>query len=94
MKLKAIKSVLLLFSMLCIFCLPVQVSAETPQGTNGDELQVMKAEQLEIQLGADWAGVEFQLKTDAGVYPVPLRWGRTACSAWKSAEAPNTFSPA
>ena len=69
MKLKAIKSVLLLFSMLCIFCLPVQVSAETPQGTNGDELQVMKAEQLEIQFGADWAGVEFQLKTDAGVYP-------------------------
>ena len=23
----------------------------------------------EIQLGAEWAGVEFQLKTDAGLYP-------------------------
>lgn len=39
------------------------------QGTQGDEMQVLEAEQLEIQLGADWAGVEFQLKTDAGLYP-------------------------
>ena len=31
--------------------------------------RVVKAEQLEVQLGASWSGVEFQLKTDAGVYP-------------------------
>lgn len=38
-------------------------------GTDGTELQVMEAEHLEIQLGVDWAGVEFELKTDAGMYP-------------------------
>ena len=56
-------------AMLCLLCFPVQVMAETQQGTNGDELQLMEAEKLEIQLGTDWAGVEFQLKTDAGLYP-------------------------
>lgn len=33
------------------------------------ELQVMEPEKLEVQLGVDWAGTEFQLKTDAGLYP-------------------------
>lgn len=37
-------------------------------GTDGTELQVMEAEKLEVQLGVDWAGTEFQLKTDAGLY--------------------------
>ena len=69
MKHKAIKSILLVIAMLCILCFPVQVMAETQQGTNGDELQLMEAQKLEIQLGAEWAGVEFQLKTDAGLYP-------------------------
>ena len=50
--------------------------AETQQGTNGDELQLMEAEQLEIQLGTDWAGVEFQLKTDAGLYPGTIKVGQ------------------
>ena len=66
---KILKFVLLVLSMVCILCFPVQVMAETQQGTTGDELQLMEAEQLEIQLGTDWAGVEFQLKTDAGLYP-------------------------
>lgn len=39
------------------------------QGTEGDELQVAEAQQLEIQLGPEWTGVEFILKTDAGIYP-------------------------
>lgn len=39
------------------------------QGTEGDELQVAEAQQLEIQLGPEWTGVEFMLKTDAGLYP-------------------------
>ena len=69
MKHKSIKSILLVVAMLCVLCFPVQVMAETQQGTNGDELQLMEAQKLEIQLGADWAGVEFQLKTDAGLYP-------------------------
>lgn len=69
MKHKSIKSILLVIAMLCVLCFPVQVMAETQQGTNGDELQLMEAQKLEIQLGAEWAGVEFQLKTDAGLYP-------------------------
>ena len=69
MKHKSIKSILLVIAMLCLLCFPVQVMAETKQGTTGDELQLMEAQKLEIQLGADWAGVEFQLKTDAGLYP-------------------------
>lgn len=69
MKSKTKKSFLIVLAMLCILCFPVQVMAETKQGTTGDELQLMEAQKLEIQLGADWAGVEFQLKTDAGLYP-------------------------
>lgn len=76
MKSKAIKSVLLAVSLLCILCFPVQVSAETQQGTNGDELQLVEAQKLEIQLGTEWAGVEFQLKTDAGIYPGTVTVGK------------------
>lgn len=76
MKHKSITSILLVLSMLCLLCFPVQVMAETKQGTTGDELQLMKAEKLEIQLGTDWAGVEFQLKTDAGLYPGTVKVGQ------------------
>lgn len=37
--------------------------------TNGTEMHVAQASQLDIQLGTAWSGVEFQLKTDAGIYP-------------------------
>ena len=76
MKSKTIKSILLCVAMLCILCFPVQVLAETKQGTTGDELQLMEAEKLEIQLGTEWAGVEFQLKTDAGLYPGTVKVGQ------------------
>ena len=76
MKYKSITSILLVLSMLCLLCFPVQVMAETKQGTTGDELQLMEAEKLEIQLGAEWAGVEFQLKTDAGLYPGTVKVGQ------------------
>ena len=76
MKSKTIKSILLCVAMLCILCFPVQVLAETKQGTTGDELQLMEAEKLEIQLGTEWAGVEFQLKTDAGLYPGTVNVGQ------------------
>ena len=52
----------------------VSASAEN-QGTEGTEMQVMEAEQLEIQLGKEWAGREFQLKTDAGLYPGTIMVG-------------------
>lgn len=38
--------------------------------------QLMEAEKLEIQLGTEWAGVEFQLKTDAGLYPGTVKVGQ------------------
>ncbi len=76
MKHKTIKSILLVVAMLCVLCFPVQVMAETQQGTTGDELQLMEAEKLEIQLGTEWAGVEFQLKTDAGLYPGTVKVGQ------------------
>lgn len=52
----------------------ISASAEN-QGTDGTEIQVMEAEQLEIQLGKEWAGREFQLKTDAGLYPGTITVG-------------------
>ena len=57
---------LVMMSILCFSVVPVWAE---PQGTDGTELQVAQPEQLEIQLGAEWAGVEFQMKTDAGLYP-------------------------
>lgn len=69
MKAKRMKCILVVLSLICILSVSVIPTYATQQGTNGDELQVMEAEQLEIQLGVDWAGVEFQLKTDAGLYP-------------------------
>jgi len=51
------------------------VPASAAEGTEGTEMQVMQPEQLEVQLGADWAGVEFELKTDAGMYPGTISVG-------------------
>ena len=66
MKNRIIKSVLLLLSVVCILCCQIPIIYAD---TDGTELQVIQPEQLEIQLGTSWAGVEFRLKTDAGVYP-------------------------
>lgn len=52
-----------------ILLFTLSISAFARDGTDGTELQITTPEQLEIQLGAAWAGVEFQLKTDAGLYP-------------------------
>ena len=68
MKLKIAKAVALVFAMACLLCFPVPASAAS-QGTDGTELEVIQPQNLEIQLGEAWAGVEFELKTDAGMYP-------------------------
>lgn len=68
MKMKILKYVALVMAMVCILCFPVPASA-TSQGTDGTELEVIQPQNLEIQLGESWAGVEFELKTDAGMYP-------------------------
>lgn len=61
--------IFIIASMICLLCFPTLVMADTRQGTTGDELQLMEAQKLEIQLGTEWAGAEFGLKTDSGIYP-------------------------
>lgn len=68
MKKNILKCMALVLSLVCILCFPVPASA-TSQGTDGTELEVIQPQNLEIQLGESWAGVEFELKTDAGMYP-------------------------
>lgn len=58
---------MILICILLASCLVFPASAK--EGTEGDELQVLQPEQLEIQLGAELAGAQFSLKTDAGMYP-------------------------
>lgn len=64
---KKILGAAMALSLGALMLFPVPASAA--EGTEGSEMQVLQAEQLEIQLGSDWAGVEFELKTDAGMYP-------------------------
>ena len=75
MKLKIAKAVALILAIVCILCFPVGVSAAA-QGTDGTELEVIQPSNLEIQLGESWAGVEFELKTDAGMYPGVITVGQ------------------
>lgn len=57
----------LIITSILLFTLSVPALAR--DYTDGSELQIATPEQLEVQLGAAWAGVEFQLKTDSGTYP-------------------------
>ena len=42
--------------------------------TNGKELKITaQPDKLVLQLGKDWAGVEFELKLDSGTFPVPVK---------------------
>ena len=68
MKIKIVKAAALILAMLCILCFPIPASAVS-QGTDGTELQVMKPQNLQIHFGEEWAGIGFELTTDAGKYP-------------------------
>lgn len=71
---KSLAAFVLACALVAMFGSGISVSAEN-QGTDGTEIQVMEAEQLEVQLGKEWAGREFQLKTDAGLYPGTITVG-------------------
>jgi hypothetical protein len=59
---------LMVFTVIAVFSTAV-VFADT----NGSEIQITdQPDKLILQLGPQWAGVEFELKTDAGVFPVPV----------------------
>lgn len=75
MKVKLLKGILTVLSLICILCILVTPIYAQPQGTDGTEMQIIEPEKLEIQLGSDWAGVEFQLKTDSGMYPGTIAVG-------------------
>ena len=68
MKVKIVKAAALILAMLCILRFPIPASAVS-QGTDGTELQVIKPQNLQIHLGEEWAGIGFELTTDAGKYP-------------------------
>ena len=56
---KSLAAFALAGALAATFGTAILVSAEN-QGTDGTEIQVMEAEQLEVQLGKEWAGTEFQ----------------------------------
>ena len=76
MRVKHKRGILMALVMMCILCFSVVPIWAESQGTDGTELQVAQPEQLEIQLGSEWAGVEFQMKTDAGLYPGTIPVGQ------------------
>jgi hypothetical protein len=54
---------------IAIALLPSVASADT----NGSEIKIAnEPDRLVLQLGPEWAGVEFELKTDSGVFPIPV----------------------
>ena len=60
---KAKATILLVLLCLCIF-----MGQTVHADTDGTEIQILEPSYLEIQLGIDWAGTEFQLRTDMGLY--------------------------
>lgn len=76
MRVKYRKGLLSVLAMMCVFCFSVAPVFAQPQGTDGTEMQVAQPEKLEIQLGIEWAGAEFQMKTDAGLYPDTILVGQ------------------
>lgn len=52
------------------------IAAFTPTvlaDTDGNEIKISdEPDKLILQLGPEWIGVEFELKTDAGIFPVPV----------------------
>ena len=62
--LPACTTILLIAAALCPAAL-ADTGPDTPRVTQ-------QPDQLILQLGARWAGVEFELRTDAGVFPAPV----------------------
>ena len=72
MKNKLSKILVILFSISCIL---TAFNYTANADTDGTEMKILQAQQLEVQLGTAWAGVEFQLRTDAGLYPGTVKVG-------------------
>ena len=72
MKSKLSKILVILFSISCIL---TAFNYTANADTDGTEMKILQAQQLEVQLGTTWAGVKFQLRTDAGLYPGTVKVG-------------------
>ena len=64
---RACLSLLVIVMLMSVLC-PAALA-----DTDGTEPQLtQQPDQLVLQLGTRWAGVEFELRTDAGVFPAPI----------------------
>ena len=60
-------------SLLAVVMLMATLCPTSQADTDGTEPQItQQPDQLVLQLGTRWAGVEFELRTDAGVFPAPI----------------------
>ncbi len=60
-------------ALLTVVCLSMCLCTTAFADTDGTEPKVtQQPDQLVLQLGTRWAGVEFELRTDAGVFPAPI----------------------
>ena len=60
-------------TLLTVVCLSMCLCTAAFADTDGTEPKVtQQPDQLVLQLGTRWAGVEFELRTDAGVFPAPI----------------------
>ena len=60
-------------SILLSLCLTLCLCTTAFADTDGTEPQItQQPDQLVLQLGTRWAGVEFELRTDAGIFPAPI----------------------
>ena len=60
-------------TLLTALCLAMCLCTTAFADTDGTEPKItQQPDQLVLQLGARWAGVEFELRTDAGVFPAPV----------------------
>lgn len=58
---------------LVVLCLSLCLSTTAFADTDGTEPKItQQPDQLVLQLGVRWAGVEFELRTDAGIFPAPV----------------------
>ena len=68
---KSIRNIII--SLIVIVTAVIMLMPTACADTDGSEIQITdQPDRLILQLGPQWAGVAFELKTDAGVYPVPV----------------------
>lgn len=61
------------FTAILLVIIIMALSPAALADTNGQELKVTdQPDRFVLELGSDWSGVQFELTTDAGIFPVPV----------------------